>query len=181
MALTFYDAFSCNVGDQSSGSMIHNACKLLYCNLGPQPYKGRATYQVLWLSRIYTHSFFSLVSLFKHPLSPTAPISRFAICVCACASLSLSLFLCINSVPFSCRLTSERLVYFCWGENRRVFIPSLPHLQFFLLRSPPLLSDIFRQTQGYSRASYSNELIFHPGEVVWVRTDEDKWPSEGLL
>lgn len=38
----------------------------------------------------------------------------------------------------------------------------------------PLLSDIFRQTQGYRRAESSNELIIHAGEVVWLKTDEYK-------
>lgn len=147
----FYVIFS-YVAGQSSGSDMNNAPKLLY--------------SVYW---IYAHIFFdlcpSLSSRQQHP-SPDLPF----VCV-HCFVCRSPLFLCINSVPFSCRLTSERLVYFCWGENRRVFIPSLPYLQFFLLLIP-LLSDILRQTQSHSRASYSNELIFHPGEVV---LSEDRW------
>lgn len=130
--LTLHEVFDCSIRNWSM-VMFHIVLHTLHYMLSTIQSKGHIsaasdsfrTRHIFWL---------------KHSHLPTAHISRFAICVCICVSVSL--FLCINSVPFSCRLTSERLVYFCWAEKRWVFIPLLLYLQFFLVLS----SSIFLQT-----------------------------------
>lgn len=131
-----------------------------------------------WWCQEYAQIFFDLsfslsTSTHQQHLSLDLPFVCMHVCVCVFSPMHKQCALLLQADKWTPCLFLLR------GKQTGIYscAPLSPVLSLPLV---PLISDTFRQTQSYSRASYSNELIFHPGEVAWVRTDEDKWPSEGL-